>query len=93
MQDNSKFELVDLLINDLNPSKIITCHHSDQQFIRYLKLKCVYKMKSREKEQIENQIENLGSLLFILLENAVFSKFKKNKDFKRTPTLICNSRK
>ncbi len=66
MQDNSKFELVDLLIKDLNPSTIITCHHSDQQFVKYLKIKCVYEMKSRDKIQSESQIDlgDLGCLFF-----------------------------
>ena len=66
MQDNSKFELADLLINDLNPSTIITSHLSDQQFIRYLKLKCVYKMKVREQEESGDHIsfKDLGSLTF-----------------------------
>ena len=40
--EDSRFELANLIISDIEPDLILTCTKSDEQFLKYLKIKCMF---------------------------------------------------
>ncbi len=59
VQENVKYEMTRLLINDLNPTTIITCAKCDQKFLRFIKLKCKYNIDDRDSSNEDMNENNL----------------------------------
>jgi hypothetical protein len=80
-EDDSSFSLANLLISDLQPGTVITCTTGDDDFIKYLKVKCKYNNLDDNNANFlrcdTNQKPNASgrhhSIQFVMMANADFS--------------------
>lgn len=57
IQENVKYEMTKLLINDLNPTTIVTCAKCDPKFLRFIKLKCKYNIEDHDQDLSNEDID------------------------------------
>jgi hypothetical protein len=80
-EDNSSFSLANMLISDLQPDTVITCTTGDEDFVKYLKVKCKYNNLDDNNENFlrsdanknPNEDESQNSIRFVMMANADFS--------------------
>lgn len=76
IQESNKYELTDLIIKEVEPTLIITTSKADEKYMKFLKMKCEYKIETEEKFDFDENETDSSSYEY----KQDFSRFELNQE-------------